>query len=122
MNQLTNLFLNAEEAGQVEQSQSMFLNVEPAKEFINSCKDPADREILWTAFGILGFRMAPAELAGTFDVLFFARAVAELLKDREHLRQILSGNLMDRENRASEGNGDQLVTNEVSASGGQKSC
>src|ERR1051326_2228391 len=92
MNPITDLLLNPEEAAQLRRSENLFVHVEEAKEFINACGDPVDREILWTAFATLSFQMAPAELVGTFDVLFFVRVVAEMLKDREHFMRLFSSN------------------------------
>lgn len=74
---------------------NQFLNVAEAKEFMNSFVDPIDREILWTAFASLTFRMAPHAPIGQFDVLFFIRVVAELLKDRARLQKVLSGDLIE---------------------------
>lgn len=72
-----------------------FLNQEEAKEFMNSCEDPIVREVLWTAYATLGFKMAPNGPDGQFDVLFFTRVLAEMLKDRARLLRVLSGDLTE---------------------------
>ena len=95
MNEIKHMLLNPEEAAQLEKSECMFLNVEQAKDLINSCGDPVDQEVLWTAYATLTFRMAPIELAGKFDVLFFIRVVSQMLKDRDQLQRMLSGDITD---------------------------
>lgn len=39
--------------------------------------------------------MTPPGQAGAFDVLFFMRVIAEMLKDREQLIRVLSGDLSE---------------------------
>jgi hypothetical protein len=73
--------------------ENQFLNVDEAKEFMNSFADPVDREVLWIAYSVLTFRTAPHGPSGKFDVLFFARVLAEMLKDRTRLLRVLSGDL-----------------------------
>lgn len=77
----------------MDEIENQFLNVEKAKEFMNSLTDPVDREVLWRAYSVLTFSMAPHGPDGQFDVLFFTRVLAEVLKDRDDLLRVLSGNL-----------------------------
>jgi hypothetical protein len=79
----------------MDEVENQFLNVDEAKEFMNSFADPVDREVLWTAFSVLTFRMAPNGPDGLFDVLFFTRVLAEMLKDRARLLRVLSGDLTE---------------------------
>lgn len=75
----------------MDETENQFANVEEAKDYINSCLDPVDREVLWTAYSTLIFHMGPSKIAGQFDVLFLMRILSEMLKDRERLLRVLSG-------------------------------
>src|SRR5262249_2140676 len=88
-------FHNAEETAKVEKADSSFIKVDEAKAFINSCSDSIDREFLWRAFATLTFYTTSIESTGQFDVLFFVRTLAEMLKDRDDLLRVLSGRLSD---------------------------
>jgi hypothetical protein len=79
----------------MDEIENQFQNVDEAKRFISSCGDPVVREVLWKAYSILTLSMAPHGPAGRFDVLFFARVLAEMLKDRDRLARVLSGDLTD---------------------------
>ncbi len=74
---------------------SPYLNVEAAKEFANASTDPVVREVLWTAYSVLVFRMTGENLDGKFDVLFHFKVLAEMLKDRDRLRRVLGGDFSD---------------------------
>ncbi len=73
-----------------EECESMFLNVDAAKDFINACPDHVDREVLWMAYATVTFRMAPSRLDSKFDMLFFVRVLTEMLNDRAQLLSLLS--------------------------------
>ena len=75
----------------MDETESQFANVEEAKDYINLCPDPVDREVLWTAYSTLIFQMGQSEITGQFDVLFLMRILSEMLKDRERLLRVLSG-------------------------------
>jgi len=77
----------------MDEVENLFINVDRAKDFMNACVDPVDREILWTAYATIIFRMAPHGPDRPFDVLFFTRVLAEMLKERDRLRLVLSGKL-----------------------------
>ena len=80
-------------ATRMSEGESLFVNVDRAKDFLNACVDPVDREVLWTAYATITFRMAPHTPDRPFDVLFFTRVLAEMLKDRDRLQRVLSGKL-----------------------------
>lgn len=72
-----------------------YSNVKAAHEFANSFDDPVVREVLWTAYAVLIFKMGVEQPDGTFDVLYFFKALAKMLEDREQLQRVLSGNFSD---------------------------
>ena len=90
-----------EEALKVAKDQNrnehVFINQEQAKDFMGSCGDPVVREILWKAYATLTFRMAPRGPQGAFDVFYFIQIVDEMLKDRQEMLRVLSGEPEDEE-------------------------
>src|SRR5262249_16746511 len=74
----------------MDEVENLFINVDRAKDFMNAFVDPVDREILWTAYATIIFRMAPPAPDRPFDVLFLTRVLAEMLKERDRLRLVLS--------------------------------
>ena len=80
----------------MDETESQFVNVAEAMDYINSCPDPVVRDILWTAYSTLIFEMGPTEITGQFDVLFLMRLVSQLFKDRERLLIILSGTVPEK--------------------------
>lgn len=53
------------------------------------------REVLWTAYFVLGFKMARVAepTAKPFDMLFCFQMLATLLEDRDRLSRVLAGDL-----------------------------
>lgn len=65
------------------------LNQKEAMEFIDSIDDPITGTLVGEAYtSVLHSRLS---LDGDFDMLFFAKAMAEFLKDRERLASKLKG-------------------------------
>jgi hypothetical protein len=73
----------------------VYTNVEAAKQFAASHPDVIVREVLWTAFAVMVFKMpAVAEpVARPFDMLFCFQMIATLLDDRARLSRVLAGDL-----------------------------
>jgi hypothetical protein len=73
----------------MNETENQFLKVAEAKKFINGISDPNEREFLWAAFGTITIEMAPAEVSGQFDVLFFMQVLSRLAADKEGIERLL---------------------------------
>ena len=68
-----------------------FINHAAAMKFKDEIQDPIVRNLVMRAYGTLIFEVAPVEVQGQFDLLFFFKVLEAFLRDREGRAQELLG-------------------------------
>ena len=80
-----------------------FINKDEAIQFCKQIEDPIVRELVMDAYGTLIFKVAPVEVKGQFDLLFFFKVMEAFLRDRETLAEALRGESEDEVNGSDAG-------------------
>jgi hypothetical protein len=69
------------------------INQHKAKEYLDSIPDPIVQALIQQAHGNIFAENLLDDLEGDFDLLFFYKTLAALLRDRERLAKALTGEL-----------------------------